>query len=116
MRRVLVFLICVASLFSVLSCKEKKYEFVGSRYGKLLLYSNYSVQDIANGTNSSPSMKVAIDLYRCETSDGYEYTVKSQEGNEYKLRGENMATPVGYTHFVENFRHKDYIGTLWVAP
>lgn len=116
MRRVLFLFIIIASLFTLWSCKEKKYEFVGSRYGKMLLYSDYSVQDVANGNNSSPSMKVAIDLYRCKTSDGYEYIVKNQEGNEYKLREETVASLAGYTHYVENFRHKDYIGTLWVAP
>ena len=82
----------------------------------MLINTSYSPQDLLNGTNSSPQMKVAVDIYRRETGDGYEYKVKNQEGNEYKLRKEDFCQLNGYTHYVENFRHKDLIGTLWVAP
>ena len=120
MRRVLFLFIIIASLFTLWSCKEKKYDFVGSRYGMLIYPKERTHEEflnsIVNGTDGDPSMKVAVDLYRRKSGDKYEYKVKSQEGNEYELTEEDMIWPEGYKYYVRNYRHKDYIGTLWVAP
>ena len=120
MRKVLFLLTFVVSLFTLWSCKEKKYEFIGSRYG-LLYYQKERTHEeflnaVVNGTDGDPCMKVAVDLFRRKTGERYEYKVKSQDGNEYKLTEEDFMWPEGYKYYVKHFRHKDYIGTLWVAP